>query len=88
MAEDNENYRFIRDANNHLKGTEYEVEQSGPDSPVRRGIITIDGVMMRLLVYPPKLSKQGRVYNSVRLQYLPDCGYVLKAVKVGKQGVM
>lgn len=76
----------IRVANNHLKGTEFEVEPRGADSPIRRGIITIDGVRLRLAVYPAKVSRTGREYNPVRLQFLPDCGCVLKAVRVGKVG--
>lgn len=77
----------VRDANNHLKGTEFDVERRGADSPIRRGVITIDGARLRMAVYPAKRSRQGRTYCPVRLQYLPDCGYVLKAVPVGKVGV-
>jgi len=77
----------VNDANNHLKGTEFEVDQSNPDSPIRRGIITIDRALLRFVVYPAKRSKQGRVFNPVRLQYLPSCGYVLKAVPVRKNAV-
>lgn len=74
----------VHDANNHLRGTEFDVERRDADSPIRRGVITIDRARLRMVVYPAKRSKQGRVFNPVRLQYLPDCGYVLKAVPVGK----
>lgn len=94
MAEANENEGAdglagadVRDANNHLRGTEFDVEGRDADSPIRLGVITIDRARLRLAVYPAKRSRRGRMYCPVRLQYLPDCGCVLKAVPVGKVGV-
>lgn len=77
--------REINAVNNNLKGTEFDVESSGGDtSPIRRGVITIDRVLLGFAVYPERVSRQGRRYHPVRLRYLPDCEYVLKAVKIGK----
>lgn len=73
----------INIANNHLRGTEYDTVTDDPTMPIRRGIITIDGAVLRMSVYPERMSKQGRRYHPIQLQYLPDCKFVLKAVPVG-----
>lgn len=60
------------DENNHLKGTLYDCEPQTPDSPVMRGVVTIDGVKMRVAVFPLKLSRSGRLVYPVRLEYFGD----------------
>jgi hypothetical protein len=73
----------INRSNNHLRGTEFDTPSDNPNSPIRRGIITIDGCVLRFVVYPEKVSAKGNRYNPVSLQYTPDCGCVLKAVRLG-----
>lgn len=72
----------IHNANNHLRGTEFPTHATSPDKPIRRGLITIDGAVLRFSVFPERMSQQGRVYNPIQLQYVPDCKLVLKAVPV------
>lgn len=72
----------IHNANNHLRGTEYSTHTDDPSKPVRRGLITIDGAILRFAVFPERISKQGKPYNPIQLQYVPDCKLVLKAVPV------
>lgn len=72
----------LPDENNHLKGTEYAVIPSGENSPIRRGVVTIDGARLRFAVFPEKISRNGRPYHPVRFQYLSDSEFVLRAVRV------
>lgn len=69
----------IHTINNHLKGTIYRCDNpSTPNSPIMRGVITIDGVMLRIAVFPEKVSASGNVYNPIRLQYSPDSMHILQ----------
>lgn len=72
----------VRNANNHMRGTEYETHTTDPNAPVRRGLITIDGVVMRFAVWRERMSRQGKPYCPLQLQYVPDCKKVLKAVPI------
>ncbi len=65
------------DENNHLKGTLYDCEQLNERSPLMRGVITIDGVKLRIAVFQLKLSRTGRLVYPVRLEYFGD-GATLK----------
>lgn len=71
------------DLTNSMMGSLYGVEQTSPQSPTMIGIITIDGVRMRVAVYPERTSLKGRVYNPVRLSYLPGSEFVLRMERVG-----
>lgn len=66
--------------NNHLRGTVYQCDPSTENSPIMRGIITIDGSVLRVAVFPEKISKNGRPYHPVRLLYAEESRTVLKSV--------
>lgn len=72
-------------ANNHLKGTEFDCAPSSPDAPIRRGVITIDKCVLRLAVFPEKVSRSGNRFCPIRLQYGSDSRYVLRAVPLGQE---
>lgn len=71
------------DLTNSMRGSLYGVEQSSPNSPTMIGIITIDGVRMRIAVYPERTSLKGRIYSPVRLSYLPGSEFILRMERVG-----
>ena len=53
-----------------MKGTEWECEHDGRStSPIRRGIIEINGVVLQFAVYPERTSLSGNVYHPMRLRY-------------------
>ncbi len=74
------------DENNHLKGTLYDCEPQSANSPVMRGVVTIDGVKLRVAVFPLKLSRLGRLVYPVRLEYFGDGATLGRRGEEGRAG--
>lgn len=70
----------INAQNNHLKGTVFNCDPTSLDSPIQRGVITIDGTRLRVAVFPKKIAQSGREYYPIRLQYTEDTRSILRSV--------
>lgn len=76
----------IHDMNNHLRGTEFDVERAGEGSPIRRGVVTIDGTVLKFSVFAERIGMKGLPYYPVKLEYAPDSKTKLVSVPVDEGG--